>query len=424
MLSHQRLSDLIGSIYDCAIDPERWPATIEKICRELHAKCGNIVMIDFQQRQIAYAKAWNFNPNSIGDNFDAVMQFWELTRDFMLARPMDQPFAGSRFDYGPLLAGESAVYQNRPPGYRQLAKMALRYFGRPFRPSFFRSAATDGERFGNIMDSLTDMARKNDCADSLFTVVLRDRSRIGLFCADRNFKIGFASDEDLEILGMLATHIRRAVTIGDLLSLKTLESEALVATLDKLAFGVMVVAADRSILHANEQSKSMLAAGSPVRSVQGRLHATGPANEELIEAVALVDDEVGIGKVGMAIALQTSSGEPAIAHVLPLVRGDVRSRLFPQAAAAIFITQPGEQSPADLSGFAEIYKLTPAETRVLQELLQGGATMLEVATALSVSETTAKTHLSHILAKTGVSRQAELITLVRNLVPPVNGSRA
>src|ERR1700733_8530201 len=276
MLSHQRLSDLIGSIYDCAIDPERWPATIEKICRELHAKCGNIVMIDFQQRQIAYAKAWNFDPNSIGDNFDAVMQFWEITKDFMLARPMDQPFAGSRFDFGPLLAGESAVYQNRPPSYRQLAKMALRYFGRPFRAP--PSTAADGDRSGTILDSLTDMARKNDCIDSLFTVVLRDRTRLGLFCADHNFKVGFASDEDLEILGMLAPHIRRAVIIGDLLKLKTLESEALSATLDKLSLGVIVVAADRRILHANEPAKRMLAVGSQVRSAQGRLHATGPAD--------------------------------------------------------------------------------------------------------------------------------------------------
>lgn len=41
---------------------------------------------------------------------------------------------------------------------------------------------------------------------------------------------------------------------------------------------------------------------------------------------------------------------------------------------------------------------------------------------LSVSEATAKTHFSRILAKTKVGRQAELVALVRDLVPPLTAA--
>jgi DNA-binding CsgD family transcriptional regulator len=52
----------------------------------------------------------------------------------------------------------------------------------------------------------------------------------------------------------------------------------------------------------------------------------------------------------------------------------------------------------------------------------GGGRILEVAAVLSVSEATAKTHFSRILAKTKVGRQAELVALVRDLVPPLTAA--
>ena len=93
-LSHQRFSDLIGSIYDCAIDPELWPGAIEQICRELHCICGVIILYDFQRALITFAKVWNFNSNSAGGHFDAFFQYAKQLMGFMLTRPLDEPYAG------------------------------------------------------------------------------------------------------------------------------------------------------------------------------------------------------------------------------------------------------------------------------------------------------------------------------------------
>lgn len=55
-----------------------------------------------------------------------------------------------------------------------------------------------------------------------------------------------------------------------------------------------------------------------------------------------------------------------------------------------------------------LYGLTPAEARLVEALL-AGATIQEYADRAGVSLHTAKTQLKHVFAKTGATRQADLI---------------
>jgi DNA-binding CsgD family transcriptional regulator len=202
-----------------------------------------------------------------------------------------------------------------------------------------------------------------------------------------------------------------------------LEAQALSATLDKFNAGVAVVAEDNRILHANRAARDMFAAGGPVRSVKGRLVTRNKhAQQELTQAIVTAQrDEVAIGAAGIGISLNgngADGADAAIAHVLPLARGDLRARLVPRATAAVFVTQTASPTPRDLKGVADSYRLTKAETRLL-ELLAQGITLSDAAETLDVAETTAKTHLAHIFSKTGVSRQVDLLALIDRLVPPL-----
>jgi len=99
-----------------------------------------------------------------------------------------------------------------------------------------------------------------------------------------------------------------------------------------------------------------------------------------------------------------------------LTGSDLRTRLQPAAVAAVFIgVSPSNQDAADAAAAA--FKLTPAETRVLANLL-GGRTLAETAATLGIAPTTAKSHLENIFAKTGVARQADLMRLATGLAPP------
>jgi DNA-binding CsgD family transcriptional regulator len=68
--------------------------------------------------------------------------------------------------------------------------------------------------------------------------------------------------------------------------------------------------------------------------------------------------------------------------------------------------------------FSRLHKLTDSELRVLLALDHGlGAK--EWAALLAIGEPTVRTHLQHIFAKTGTTRQANLLSLLHSSVPPV-----
>ena len=164
----------------------------------------------------------------------------------------------------------------------------------------------------------------------------------------------------------------------------------------------------------------MLSTTGPVSGTGGFLKARDArANRELTDAIALAQaDEATIGVAGIGVALKNSIGGPSIAHVLPLARGNLRTRLMPPATAAVFVTQSGGRSAAEIDAIANSFDLTPSEARTLEHLA-GGATIAETAEALGISTNTARTHLAHIFSKTGTSRQTDLIMLVKDLLPPI-----
>jgi DNA-binding CsgD family transcriptional regulator len=67
---------------------------------------------------------------------------------------------------------------------------------------------------------------------------------------------------------------------------------------------------------------------------------------------------------------------------------------------------------------ANLYKLTPAELRVLRAIVDVGG-VPEVAASLGVAVTTIKTHLGRLFEKTGVGRQADLVKLVAGFSTPL-----
>lgn len=165
----------------------------------------------------------------------------------------------------------------------------------------------------------------------------------------------------------------------------------------------------------------MLAAGRYIQSVRG--HLTSPDHQQsaaLLQAVAAAtQDDAAIGNAGIGLPLRSPPDCPATAHVLPLSRGAVRTRLAPRAVAAVFITD-GRREPQSTNVFAETYGLTKGEAQIIDRLLDGD-TLVAAAASIGISINTAKSHLSHVFAKTGVHRQAELIALIHRLGAPLRG---
>jgi DNA-binding CsgD family transcriptional regulator/PAS domain-containing protein len=375
LIAAHRLSALVGAIYDCAIDPERWQDTLRELCVDLRCMLSAIYLFDAQYSRVRHVKVSDIALEELLKDEEYLDTMMLCTRLLPItSQPIDEPMVSSQItDYGAFLSTRFFREVSLPQGH----------------------------------------------GDGIHVVLARSSRRFALFNATRHKKEGLFEASDIAIMRLLAPHLRRAITISDMMELKALESEALSATLNRLALAVVVVGSDKRILHANDAAQDMLASGVRIASRQGRLAARDrAANAELSQAIDLAgSDETRLGAAGIDVSLRSVDAPPALAHVLPLARGEVRTRLVPQATAAVFINAPEPPAVPDLRGVAQSYRLTPAEARVTEQLLAGAASLAEVAAALDVSLTTVKTHLSQVFAKTGVSRQADLIALVHRMTP-------
>jgi DNA-binding CsgD family transcriptional regulator/PAS domain-containing protein len=375
-ISARRLSELIGAIYDCAIDPALWPETMREICSDLRCAGSTIVLVDLLRFRPRFLKSWNYDLEAIARDPGYAQEAMSFIGQLPLATwPIDEPLSTAR--------------------HITVERM-------------------QNTRLANEFVFPAGMA------DSMVTVVARDPQRFGLFAVIRDDSVGPTTDDDQEQLRLLAPHIRRAITISDLLDLKALEVSAFSAALDRFAAGVIVVAEENRILLANETAREMFSEGGPIVSRKGRLAANDrTANAELGKAIDMArGDEAAMGAAGIGVSLGSSAEQPVIAHVLPLAQGELRTRLLPKATAAVFVTAPATSSTFDFNVLTRTYGLTPAEIRLCEQL-SAGRTLNEAAQQMKVSITTARTHLARVFAKTDVSRQTDLVALIHRIAPPL-----
>jgi DNA-binding CsgD family transcriptional regulator len=99
----------------------------------------------------------------------------------------------------------------------------------------------------------------------------------------------------------------------------------------------------------------------------------------------------------------------------PSYQAVLKSVAFRDAAASplsdvwtIVVADPARVTAEHLRAIARLYALTPAETRLAEQLMLG-ATPEEAAGAMRLSVCTVRSQLSSLLRKTGARRQAELV---------------
>ena len=173
----------------------------------------------------------------------------------------------------------------------------------------------------------------------------------------------------------------------------------------------------------NASGHALLARGSVLRAAGGKLAASDAGAEQTLHGVFLAagSGDARVGGRGIAVPLPASDGESYVAHVLPLTSGARRRAGTAYAAvAAVFVQKAALDTRSPLEAIAKRYKLTPSELRVLVGAVEVGG-VRETAEALGLGVPTVKTHLNRLFAKTGTSRQAELVKLMAGFASPLEG---
>lgn len=339
----------------------------------------------------------------------------------------DSPFAAiGTTDYG-RGRHENAVFVGVDPMY--VASYAEKFAINPVMSACQMRPLGEVHRLGSmISDEMIDSpfhhhwTRPQDLGDLLGVNAVREGQRVSGLSVFRKSSQPHYGNKHVHTFGMLAPHIRRTFAISHALDQRTITSQALEATLDALTAGVYLANREGRLVYLNRAAEGQMRAGSTLRVVDNRLvprnrDAHLMINRAISEASS---NESAMPAGGIALGLPDSEKGGLVATVLPLNQGRRRDLSRPFAAtAAVFVQDPGVSPHYPGEAFGRLYRLTDAELRVVLAMAPG-LSVKEAAALLGIGEVTARTHLQHVYAKTGTSKQTELLNLLKNSAPPVN----
>jgi DNA-binding CsgD family transcriptional regulator len=202
-------------------------------------------------------------------------------------------------------------------------------------------------------------------------------------------------------------------TLGKTLRAAQVLREGLVAGLNRLGVGIVLVTADCRILFASAVVEAIMRRGDGLARQNGHLRALTPeASDNLerrIRAAASTAPRPG-EEAGDIVTLPRERGLPMPILILPFRGGEVGPDSA-DPAAVLFVSDPEMSLRINEPSIAHVYGLTPAEARLLNALLEGKR-LSAYARETGITLNTAKSYLRQLFDKTGSARQADLLRLI------------
>jgi DNA-binding CsgD family transcriptional regulator/GAF domain-containing protein len=266
-----------------------------------------------------------------------------------------------------------------------------------------------------------DFARHYDVVRCIVGMIEVERHTVSVLSVSRSEKRGSFGQEDVALLNGLMPHLQRALQMHRRLTDLQVVSDASAAALDRLTHGVLLVDASGRIMLANRAAGEILRAHDGLsvhhRELFGaRVQDTNALRRLIADAVGISTGD-GLGAGGMVMIGRPSGRAALRVLVTPVARRQV---LLGRegAAACIFVTDPERFHVPSSAHVRHVFGLTAAETRVAMAMLDG-KTVEMLADELCISRNTARTHLQRLFAKTGTTRQADLIRILLGAHAPL-----
>jgi DNA-binding CsgD family transcriptional regulator/PAS domain-containing protein len=376
-LESQKLSDFIGVIYDCIATPAIWSQALGNIVQHFES---DVVWLSVN------------NPTLKKTRLAAIAGDAEKS-----------PLLQTHIEKNPFFKIMHKMEIDHPTSVQELCQLMGPEGVAMFQNSAFVQDYAIPARMGDGVG--ISLINVTDRVATLGMVSSTDRAAY--------------SAADFAMLALLAPHIRRAVTIGDLFETQVRESKMFREVVENFNLAVLVVDADMKLLFANPIAEGYLREGSLLTTEAQKLIVQSElAHAAIQSAVTLSErEEVALSSSGIGVPLLRVQF-PAIAHVLPLGRRTERSQFHNRAVAAIFVATPKSDALAAIDAIAALFGLTQAEKHVASQAANGlGAA--DIALSRGVSISTVRSQIMAIYDKTGQTGQAGLQKLIQDLTSPL-----
>ncbi len=374
MTEQVQLSRLIADMYEATLEPGQWPEVLARIVAFVGGHGGCLLAKDAASREIA--------------------THWQTGVEPHYLRLYHETYS----KIGPLAAltfGEVGQVVSVP-----------------------EVVPYDEFRRGRFF---LEWAKPQGWVDVAVAVLDKSAGGWGFLGISRNATNGMVDDEMRRRLALVVPHVRRALRIGRAIERRQADAATFSDILDRLSAGLLLLDAQGRIVHTNAAADGMLRDGRLLRAIGRRLAGADAQAERALRETAILPRPEGLrlDHEGVVVPLRTCDGERYIARAMALAGAVPRGTgEAAEATTAVFVRRAAMDPLSAPDIIAESYKLTPTELRVLFALVEIGG-VPDVAASLGIAETTVKTHLSRLFAKTGTRRQAELVKLVAGFAMPV-----
>ena len=378
-LSQSDFSDLIGLLYQGALEPQPWQSALPALREALDAQVVSLVL----------------RPPSADDEgviLNCVRQDESVDNSHVtLADPNDWEVSAYReqfFSLDPFVSlplDKVIALEDILPDKDLVTSDYYLHYLKPI--NLFRILGVDTSEPGGMLARL----------------------RFSRRASEPRFKA-----TERQLLTLLTPHLSRAIEMYAKLNRMTSERDLYAGAVNQLSVASIILDEQGRMLTTNAVGRALLDQGEGLSLRDGHLHIEGRnINKELQEALTSIIREQLHGETSMVRALRVPrpGGRSDLGLVVRPVPAAQWSEGQVSPSAAVFISDPDLQESTSRPILGALFELTPAEAN-LATLLARGLSLAQVSVAQNISQHTARAQLKSIFAKTGVSRQAELVRLV------------
>jgi len=258
-------------------------------------------------------------------------------------------------------------------------------------------------------DPMYAFLRQNGSGWSVGSMIAAPHGDMLVFAFERAFAKGHFNTDEVAFVESFRPHFARAALLSARLGFD--RARAATEALDLIGLASAVVSRSKRLMNANALFQAL---------IPGQVQDGGP-RIRLSDKKADAMLSVALDRVLMksetrdifSLPVPAAEGGPAFAlHVIPVRRA--ANDVFSEASCFLVATPVQRREAPPLSLLQGLFDLTAAEAR-LARALAGGQTLAEAAGSFGVQTGSLRTQLKGVFAKTGLSRQSDLVGLLGSI---------
>lgn len=253
-----------------------------------------------------------------------------------------------------------------------------------------------------------DFLLPRDIAFTAATVIKGSGDDIAVFSVDRRFAEGRFAGPELDFLNTIRPHLGRAVALAGRLKMK--QTMTAMATLQLLGIPAAVLSRNSKVIATNAAFDG-LAGQMFLPAAFGRLALYDKRADGLLRQA--LEGTIVQQRSVRSIAVRAANSLPTgILHVIPACMQ--AQDIIGTGGTLLILARPIGDITLNAEWLKGLYDLSPTEARIAAQLSEGKS-LEKIASQTGTAKETVRTHVKHLLQKTGFARQIDFVRAAGSL---------